>query len=147
MTDDDILTDILRREGGFVFTSFDRGAATNMGITQRTLSDWRGRDVTIQDVRELTEREAREIYRARYVTPFDGIDAEIKSQVVDIAVNSGVLRARTLLALAESNRGLRSLNTQLAIERLKFYARIVKADTSQAKFLLGWCNRACEFLT
>lgn len=69
----------------------------------------------------------------------------VKAQVVDIAVNMGVLRAKALLALAEQNKD-KPLNTALAIERLKHYARIVKADTSQAKFLAGWTARAVEFL-
>ena len=39
-----------------------------MGITQGTLAAWRGRPVSIEEVRALTEEEAREIYRANYWT-------------------------------------------------------------------------------
>ncbi len=144
MSDDAILSAILRREGGYVDDPADRGRCTNMGITLATLRDWRHQTVTCADVRRLTEDEARDIYRARYLRPFDGVEDDVKPQVVDIAVNAGVTRARALLALAQQSD--KPLNTALAIERLKHYARIVRADHTQAKFLLGWVNRAVEFL-
>lgn len=144
MTDTEILDAILRREGGYVDNKADRGRCTNRGITIGTLSEWRRHPVTCDDVRALTEDEARAIYQARYLKPFDGIEAAIKPQVVDIAVNSGVGRARALLALAEQSD--KPLGVALVIERLKHYGRIVKADTSQAQFINGWIARACEFL-
>jgi len=144
MTDDQILRDILSREGGYVNDPLDRGRCTKYGITRTTLQEWRGKLTMCADVRNLTEDEACEIYRARYIKPFDGIDESVKSQVIDIAVNSGVTRARALLALAE--QGPKPLNTQLVIERLKHYARLVQADNSQARFLNGWINRAVSFL-
>lgn len=144
MTDEQILDAILRREGGYVDDKADKGRCTNRGITIGTLRDWRGQPVTCDDVRQLTEAEARAIYTARYLKPFEGIDAALKPQVVDIAVNSGVMRARTLLALAHQSP--KPVNTALVIERLKFYARIVAADSTQSKFLKGWINRAVEFL-
>ena len=144
MTDTQIIDRILRREGGYVDDPADRGRCTNRGITIRTLRDWRGRSVTCEDVRTMSEQEARDIYQARYVSPFAGVDPDIKPQVVDIAVNSGVLRARSLLALAQQSD--KPPNTALAIERLRHYGRIVRADPTQGKFMLGWINRAVEFL-
>lgn len=147
MTDDQILTGILRREGGYVHHPDDRGGCTNWGITLQTLKDWRRADATCDDVKALTADEAKAIYRARYLKPFDGLDASVKGQVVDMAVNHGVFRARALLAEAEAHKGGRSLSTQLVIERLKFYAGIVRKNPRQAVFLPGWVNRAVEFLT
>lgn len=57
---------IKRWEGGFVNHPADKGGATNMGITIGTLADWRGTDVTVEDVRKLTRAEADEIFRTRY---------------------------------------------------------------------------------
>ena len=147
MTTEDLLTDILRREGGYVDHPADRGGPTKFGITHATLREWRGRPVTRDDVRALTEEEARAIYRARYVAPFVDVAPSLQPQVVDVAVNCGVTRARAMLALAQANAGDRPVWTQLAIERLKHYARIVKANPSQAEFLPGWINRAVEFLS
>ena len=93
----------------------------------------------------MAEAEAKDIYRARYLRPFDGVEETVKGQVVDIAVNAGVSRARALLALAQQHPE-RPLNTQLVIERLKHYGRIVHADASQARFINGWIARAVEFL-
>lgn len=57
---------IKRWEGGFVNHPADKGGATNMGITLGTLADWRGTDVSVDDVRNLTRAEADEIFRTRY---------------------------------------------------------------------------------
>jgi lysozyme family protein len=146
MTSDIALLDmILRHESDeYVDDTVDRGRCSKFGITRATLQDWRGKLVTCDDVRQLTESEARQIYVAHYIRPFDWVDDAIKSQVVDIAVNSGVTRARALLALAQ--QGTKPVQTQLVIERLKHYARICKQDTAQVRFLSGWIARACEFL-
>lgn len=144
MTDEEILDDILRREGGYVDHQDDRGGCTNRGITITTLRAWRGQPVTCDDVKELTEYEAREIYRKQYLAPFDGLDAEVKPQVVDIAVNAGVARARQLLARAQQLD--KPLPVALVVERLLHYGRICQARPSQVVFLRGWITRACEFL-
>jgi lysozyme family protein len=144
VTDDAILDRILDREGGYVNDPLDRGRCTNMGITLDTLREWRGQPVTCDDVRGLSEREARDIYRARYLRPFDGVDPSVKPQIVDIAVNMGVSRAKSILALAHQSP--HPLPLALTIERLKQYARIVASDPTQARFFAGWVNRAVEFI-
>jgi lysozyme family protein len=145
VTDEAIVDAILKAEGGFVDDASDRGGATNYGITQATLSLWIGRDATVDDVRNLSVDTARAIYREKYLKPFDGVDPVLKPHVVDIAVNSGVGRARMLLALAEQQTQ-RSAAVQLVIERLRYYARIVRTDPSQARFIAGWTERACRYL-
>ena len=64
-TIEQILDDILRREGGYVNHPADRGGPTNFGITAQTLGSWRklGRPATAAEVQALTEPEARAIYR------------------------------------------------------------------------------------
>lgn len=144
MTDDAIITALINREDGYVDHPNDHGSCTNFGITRATLAAWRGHPVTCEDVRNMPESEARAIYAARYVSPFDGVDPALKPQVVDIAVNSGVSRARALLAMA--HQGPKPVGVQLVVERLKHYARIVQHDPTQRVFLAGWIARACEFL-
>jgi len=145
VTDAQILDRILAHEGTqYTDDPDDRGRCTKYGITLATLQSWKGNACTCDDVRRLSEADAREIYRQRYVAPFDGVEPGLKPQLVDIAVNSGVLRARTLLAQAEQTGG--DVNSQLVLERLKFYKRIVKADPTQSKFLRGWAMRALEYL-
>lgn len=87
------------REGGFVNHPEDNGGPTNMGITIGTLSDWRGKKVTIDDVRELSRDTAADIYMARYWNAVRGdqLPSGLDIYVADIAVNSGPSRAAKLL--------------------------------------------------
>jgi lysozyme family protein len=145
MTDDDILARILRHEGGYVNHPLDKGGPTNWGITQATLGEWRGASATEDDVRRLTVEEAKEIYRERYIKPFALVPMDVKPQVVDIAVNSGVSAARALFAKANT-QSERSVNTALVIERLRHYAKLVRARPERSAFIVGWTERAVSFL-
>ncbi len=87
-----ILDDVIRREGGYVDHPADKGGPTKFGITHTTLAKWRGRPVTADDVYRLSEAEARQIYRARYVVDpgYDGIrDQRLAGLVVDCGVLYG----------------------------------------------------------
>ncbi len=53
---------VMRKEGGFVDHPADRGGATNLGITQATLSVYLGRKATLTDITTLKPEVAREIY-------------------------------------------------------------------------------------
>jgi len=65
VNEDQIIAEIIQREGGFSDRTADRGGATNFGITIQTLAAWRKKPVTVDDVKKLTPAEATEIYRAR----------------------------------------------------------------------------------
>ncbi|MFK4045790.1 glycoside hydrolase family 108 protein [Roseomonas mucosa] len=93
------IAEVLQSEGGFVNDARDPGGATNMGITRAVLAEWRGRPVSVAEVRALAQLEAREIYRARYWNPIQGdaLPAGLALGLFDFAVNSGIKRAvRTL---------------------------------------------------
>ncbi len=98
---------VLAAEGGYVDNPADPGGATNMGITLSTLSDWRGGIVTKDDVKALTKREAREIYRANYWNPARCSDLPpgVDLMVFDFAVNAGV---RTSVKLLQSVLGIKA---------------------------------------
>lgn len=97
-----ILDHVFKDEGGFVNHPKDPGGATNMGITIGTLSDHRGRRVTVQDVKNLTRQEAAAIYEKRYWSPVRGDDlpSGVDYATFDPAVNSGVSRAARWLQQA-----------------------------------------------
>ena len=165
MTVDEIIDEVIEREGSFVDHPADRGEATNFGITKRTLAQWRGRNVRRIDVQRLTKAEAREIIKHRYVD-VQGIhkleDADLQAQVVDISVHSGPVTAvkmlqkgirakedgiigpKTLAKIAE--RGVEDAHQQLVIERVKLLGNICVKDPSQNVFLKGWLARALKFL-
>ena len=165
MTVDEIIDEVIEREGSFVDNPADRREATNFGITKRTLAQWRGRNVRRIDVERRTKAEAREIIKHRYVD-VQGIhkleDADLQAQVVDISVHSGPVAAvkmlqkgirtktdgiigpKTLAKIAAT--GVEEAHQQLVIARVKLLGNICVKDPSQNVFLKGWLARALKFL-
>jgi lysozyme family protein len=96
------VAEVLRHEGGYVDHPRDPGGCTNRGITRRTLEGWRREPVTCEDVRALTEAEARAICRAHYWNAVHGdeLPAGIDLVTFDAAVNSGRRRAALWLQQA-----------------------------------------------
>ena len=163
VTADDIITAILVREGGFVNDRADRGGATNFGITQSTLAEFRRAEVSAADVANLTEAEARTIYRKVYVEPWEGVVPEtVLPLMADCAVNHGPRGATKMLqkSVGVEADGAFGPSTQAAVltmdaprlyrklcaERVRFYGRLISLDNTQAKFASGWLNRAAEFI-
>lgn len=91
----------LQQEGGFSNNPADSGGPTNLGITLATLSHWRARVCSIDDVRELTKAEATSIYAARYWTPICGtsLPAGIDLMTFDFGVNAGMGRSVKMLQM------------------------------------------------
>lgn len=160
-----VIDDILRREGGYVNHSADHGGPTNHGITQATLSAWRKAPASIDDVRNLTEAEAREIYESEYVRKpgFDRVNGErLQAILVDCAVNHGPDRAVKFLQGAlgvtqdgdfgPKTRGALYNSDPVAIyrkvvaARARFYGQIITKNVTQAVFAAGWMNRLAEFI-
>lgn len=165
MTADEVIDHILIREGGFVDHENDKGGATNLGITHATLTEWRKRPVTVDDMRNLTRAEARQIYRALYIEKpgFTAIESpSVRALTVDCAVNHGSANAIKMLqraarvfpdgvlgpkSKAEVNRmDASALYRRLCAERAKFYGQIITKNPSQAVFAAGWMNRLAEFI-
>jgi lysozyme family protein len=172
---DEMINDVLRREGGFVDHPSDRGGPTKYGITIKTLSSYIGRAALRSDVENLSEDVARDIYERNYfVGPrIDRLPADIQPFIFDCAVNHG---SRTAVKFVQSvcneagyqppldADGAMGPNTRKAAEwaqesmggfflkalieeRRNFYHMIVAARPSQEVFLKGWMNRVNEFDT
>jgi lysozyme family protein len=165
MSDDDIISAILEREGGYVDHPADRGGPTKFGVTLRTLEAWRGRKLTVEDVRNLSAAEARLIYRRRFIEQpgFHRVTSgRLRALLVDAAVHHGPRRAvqllqRTLGVAADGVFGPRTLRALrradarrvyigLCAERVRLYGRLIASDPSQAAFARGWLNRAAELI-
>lgn len=95
-TVDELVSDVLRREGGYVNDPDDPGGATKYGITIGTMRRFKV-DVTgdgvvdIRDVKALTPDRAAAIYKAEY---FEGpriaeLPETIQASVFDMYVNAG----------------------------------------------------------
>jgi lysozyme family protein len=171
----DMISNILRREGGFVDHPADRGGPTKYGITIKTLSGYLGRAALRQEVEALSEAVARDIYeRDYYVSPrVDRLPASIQPFIFDCAVNHGTRRAIKFVQSVCNEAGYQPRlsvdgamgpNTKKAAEwaearmgdvllkalieeRRNFYRAIVAARPSQEVFLKGWMNRVEEFET
>jgi lysozyme family protein len=97
---DDILWDIVRREGGLVDHPNDRGGLTNHGVSLR-YARRRGLDLTgdgavdAADIRAVTPARAMALYREDfYLGPgIDRLPAALQPLMTDFAVNSGAPRA------------------------------------------------------
>ena len=162
---EDIIEETLATEGGYVDDPNDRGGCTNFGITQATLTRWRGREVSCEEVKNLPRDEARRIYWYLYIQEpgFDGIaDPGLKELVVDCGVQHGTGRAtkwlqraagtkadadfgpKTEQAVRESSPG--SLYIDILARRNQFYGNLISGDHSQAVFAGGWSARTSKFI-
>lgn len=165
MNADEIIDDVIRREGGYIDHPADKGGPTKYGITIATLAEWHGRPVTAQDVKDLKETEAREIYRERYlVAPrlHKIVDHKVRALAVDCAVNHGSKNAVKLLQLAArmfpdgilgpkteaavNRMDASALYRRLCAARVRFYGQIIRKDFTQHVFAEGWANRVAEFI-
>ena len=168
---DEMIEAILKREGGFVDHPADRGGPTKYGVTQKTLTSWRGKSVDANDVRALREDEAKEIFRTRYyVAPkIDRLPQLIQPLAFDMSINHGPGTAIRLLqqvlndnqqpcqidggigdetlgcAQAAVDKLGNKLIEDLVERRIDLYRSIAKRDPSQRVFLKGWLQRAREF--
>jgi lysozyme family protein len=151
----DAIVKTLAREGGAKFTDVpaDKGGATKYGISQAAYPN--------VDIRNLTEPQARDIYKRDYWDRVRGDD--LKSQVIaeaifDTAVNMGVRTTSRMVqhvvgiepadgilgsaSLAVINKvAEKDFVPQFALAKIAYYASICNKDYSQTKFLLGWINR------
>lgn len=103
---DDIVNDILRREGGFVNDPDDPGGATNLGVTIHTMHrlgldmDEDG-DIDETDVRLLDKETAISIYKEHYyLRPgISHLPDALQASVFDMYVNAGANAVKILQRL------------------------------------------------
>jgi lysozyme family protein len=156
-------------EKGYVDDPDDSGGPTNFGVTIKTLSEWRGRPVTAEDVKRLEITEAMNILRKKY-WDFLRCD-EIQNEAVTIVLfDAGVLFGRSgavktlqkaLVALGAEIKvdGVMGPKTIAAVNalggpklvdifsgELKNRVRsIVLARPEKQKFVKGWTYRISRY--
>jgi lysozyme family protein len=165
----ELITEILKREGWDTYTNkaSDRGGPTKWGITQKSWSAYIGRAATIDEIKAITEQQARGFYYTEYIVKpnFSLIDDDfVQEFVVDCAVNHGVFRASSWLqeaigAKVDGRVGPKTLELLRARNpvatlllligiRGRFYAKIASdqlpADPDLPN-LRGWINRLMGF--
>jgi len=97
----DALQHVLREEGGFVNHPKDPGGMTNLGVTRRALEDFRGGDVSEEEMRALTPYIVAPFYEHMYWDKCrcGELPSGVDYFVFDTAVNQGVGAAARLLQL------------------------------------------------
>ena len=163
---DQIISDVIMEEGStYTNREGDRGGPTKFGITLATYSDFHGKPMTAEDVENMTEDEARAIYRKRYVTDpgFDKInDQQLAELVIDCGVQHGTDRALKWLQTyagvpadgawgheteaAVNRHDPRRLRALVIAARIAFYGHLVSADHTQAVNAGGWANRMVPYI-
>ena len=171
----EIIEEVLEAEGGFVNDPDDLGGATNFGVTQKSYSAFLDREVSVDDVKNMTREEAKECYKKDFWYPakVDRLPENLRHIYFDMTVNMGRKNAGKIIQQAVNTKknqtllevdgivgsGTLSHVTDLTlkdvlVERAMFFAnncfdgsRFAKR-TSQNKFLRGWIfHRVFHFLT
>lgn len=156
----DAINKVLKHEGGFVNDPADSGGATNFGITKAVYEKYKGRSVSIDEIKNMPKGDAISIYKRDY---WDGIGGDlINSYIVayalfDIAVNRGVSSAvksaqRIIGVSVDGKIGPNTLNkinqqnektfvAAFLADAKQFYVDLAERRPKDAKFLDGWLNR------
>jgi lysozyme family protein len=138
------LKETLKWEGGYVNDPLDPGGATNQGITQSTYNFWRrSRGMPIRNISDIAPNERDEIYKSRYWDEIDGdsLPSGVDMLAFDIAVNSGVGKARQWLGQAPKSTTDKILF--LDNKRRGFW----KSLPIFKRFGAGWTNRENEIIS
>ena len=96
------LAALLKHEGGFVDNPHDPGGMTNLGVTRKTWEAFVGREVTEDEMRELTPQAVAPLYKQRYWDAVHGdtLPSGVDLCVFDCCVNSGPKQSARFLQRA-----------------------------------------------
>jgi uncharacterized protein (TIGR02594 family) len=146
---------IQKWEGGWSDHPEDNGGATMRGVTQRVYEEYKGRPVTKDELRNITDAEVRDIFKAGYwdVAKCDDFRPGVDLVVFDAAVNSGPSRSVKWLqmAIGASVDGVVGPETRWKASQIDPLDVISKAIDIRMAFLRslddwphfgrGWTNR------
>lgn len=163
---------VLKHEGGFVNHRNDRGGPTKYGVTQRTYSHYLGRQASLQEVKDMTEDTAREIYERNYLTGprIHLLPDPPQTLVLDMAIHHGPRNAVRMLQRIVNQAGFgpiavdgvlgpnsrkaigqavdamgKVLQNALVEERIRYMHLKVAENPTDEVFLKGWLSRANSF--
>jgi lysozyme family protein len=137
---------ILADEGGYAERPGEPGGAVHMGISMRTLSDWRAMHdrprPSFADLKAMSEDEAAAIYSMNYALPlhFETMPAGLDYAILDAAVNEGVEGARGLLAVTTRVRDVAARIKTISTIRLVVKQQLPSWEVNGK----GWTARIGE---
>ena len=160
---------ILRNEGGYSNEPADAGGPTNYGITQREYEVFKGRHVSISEMKAMPLADAKTIYRSKYWIPeFEKLAQGVATAIMDWGVLHGTRSARIMAQQSANKLGCKlecdgdigpksiaAFNsirpayfvTQYASDIRAWMENRVKESPSQKVFLKGWLRRADRIAT
>ena len=154
MTFEEIIDRVIESEGGYVNDPDDPGGETKYGISKRAYPK--------VDIKDLTIKQAKQIYYEDYWTPSkaDQLSDQLKEIYFDMVVNFGKRGAARVLQRACNGKnkykikvdgmvGAATISASKNVEpeRLRSYrvlkfAEIVIKKPSREKYWFGWFRRA-----
>lgn len=150
------------RARGFVNDPYDKGGATQSGITLGTFRMYFGSRLTVEDLKNITYTQWRFIMK-RYWDRCKGdeiVNQSIAEIFVDWHINAGnsavrrmqiafglksdgIVGSRTLAALNGENPS--HVFSKVKNARISYYNKLAITTPSNARFLRGWLNRTESF--
>ncbi len=164
-------TRIMKAEGGYVDHPLDRGGPTKFGITLKSLMSFRKKVQTAEDVKKLTENDARLFYRETFWIPLrlreignTGLAVLLLDQAVNrgprTAIMSAQIAMKSVGSFAGECDGLIGDHTISSLNKVNFkqfgmayfktlqegYVKICQNDPKQLVFMMGWLRRTHDLL-
>ena len=147
---EDIINDVIEKEGGYVNDPKDPGGETKYGISKRAFPR--------VDIKSLTKEDAKKIYKDNYWIPSkaESIPENLRHIYFDMCVNFGMRGAGRVLQRACNGKNKNKIEIDgrvgkktieacknLEPDRLRAYrvlkfAKIVIKKPTQEKFWFGW---------
>ena len=142
-------------QGGYVNDPKDPGGETNYGISKRAYPD--------VDIKNLTEDEAKDIYKRDYWDKYkcEDLEEDLRHIYFDMCVNMGAGRATKIVQETANAKGAdlkvdgfigpKTISALKGVElervrayRVKYYATLVERKPNLGKFYYGWFKRSLE---
>ena len=155
VTFDEIINVVLHHEGGYVNDPKDPGGETNYGVSKRAYPD--------VDIKNLTEDDAKDIYRRDYwdKNHCGDLPEDLRHVYFDMCVNMGAGRATKIMQETANAKGANlkidggmgpmTIGAMKNVElervrayRVKYYATLIERKPDLAKFYFGWFKRSLE---
>lgn len=147
---------VLKQEGGYVNNPADSGGATNYGITERTLSEYRKHTRSTLTIPTLTKADAKEFYYLEFWIPMRLVfiyNQPLKNVLLATGINLGkrvaIRKLQSVLRIPTD--GIIGLQTATAAQYASvnaycdeiklFYEQLVRRKPQNVVFLKGWKNR------
>lgn len=127
---------VLSIEGGYVNDKADPGGETKYGISKQSYPN--------VDIANLTEAEAKEIYKKDYwdTCNCDHLSVGVDILVFDTAVNMGIGAAKSILQTSTTWQ-------DYLLKRIDRYIEISRKNANLQKFFRGWvirCSRLAALI-